>query len=262
MHSLPIFAVVRDRPVILVGEGGWAEAKRRLLERAGARVVGEEASALLAIVAVEDEGEAEAAVARLKARGILVNAVDRPMLSDYFIPAIVDRDPVLVAVGTGGASAGLSKALRQRLERMLPAGLGSLAETMRGLREAIRERWPGFDERRRAIEHALDEGGPLDPFAPHDPDAVATWLASGRHRRPRTLATITLRSLDPHDLTIGEAILLGRADRVLHEPGVPAAILDRARADAARIEADAPPREKVDGLTVFVRMPRKKAPPL
>lgn len=255
MHSLPIFAVVRDRPVILVGDGGWASAKRRLLERAGARVVGEEETALLAIVAIEDDGEAEAAVARLKARGILVNAVDRSALSDYFIPAIVDRDPVLVAVGTGGASAGLSKALRQRLERILPAGLGEFAETMRGLRGAIRERWPSFDERRRAIEHALDEGGPLDPFAPHDADAADAWLASGRRRRPRKVATIALRSLDPHDLTIGEAILLGRADRVAYEPGVPPSILDRARADAARVVADAPPDQQGDGLTVFVRAP-------
>ncbi|MBC7986475.1 MAG: siroheme synthase, partial [Sphingomonadaceae bacterium] len=74
MHSLPIFAVVRDRPVIVVGEGEWAAAKRRLLERAGARVVGEEETALLAIVAVEDDAAAEAAVARLNARGVLVNA--------------------------------------------------------------------------------------------------------------------------------------------------------------------------------------------
>jgi hypothetical protein len=69
----------------------------------------------------------EAAVARLKARGLLVNVVDRLDLCDFTLPAIVDRDPVLVAIGTGGASAGLAAALRQRLETVLPASLGRVA---------------------------------------------------------------------------------------------------------------------------------------
>ncbi|MBC7987155.1 MAG: siroheme synthase, partial [Sphingomonadaceae bacterium] len=72
-----------------------------------------------------------------------------------------------------------------------------------------------------------------------------------------TLATIGLRTLDPHDLTIGEAILLGRADRVFHEPGVPPAILDRARADADRIEAGAPPADQSEGLSIFIALPEE-----
>ena len=120
MHSLPIFARLTGRNVILIGDGEAAAAKRRLLDRAGAVVVGEDGVAALAIVAVEDDAKAEAVVGRLKARGILVNAVDRVALCDFTLPAIIDRDPVLIAIGTGGASAGLAKALRQRLEAMLP----------------------------------------------------------------------------------------------------------------------------------------------
>ncbi len=108
MHSLPVFLRLEGRPVILLGEGEAAAAKRRLLERAGARIAGEGGQAALAIIAIEDDGAAEAAVARLAARGILVNAVDRPALCDFTIPAIVDRDPVLVAIGTGGAPAARS----------------------------------------------------------------------------------------------------------------------------------------------------------
>jgi uroporphyrin-III C-methyltransferase/precorrin-2 dehydrogenase/sirohydrochlorin ferrochelatase len=77
MHSLPVFIRLSGRPVILLGDGEAAGAKRRLLERAGAQIVGEEAKAALAIVAIEDDDDAEAAIARLKARGVLVNAVDR-----------------------------------------------------------------------------------------------------------------------------------------------------------------------------------------
>src|SRR3546814_3829553 len=77
MHSLPLFVRLNGRPVILVGEGEAAEAKARLLRRAGAQIVGEEAEAALAIVALDDNAAALAAIARLKERGILVNAVDR-----------------------------------------------------------------------------------------------------------------------------------------------------------------------------------------
>ncbi|WP_302480236.1 precorrin-2 dehydrogenase/sirohydrochlorin ferrochelatase family protein, partial [Sphingomonas bacterium] len=100
MMTLPLFVRTQGRPIILLGDGEAAEAKRRLLERTGAAVVGEDAQAALAIVAIDDEAAAVAAVARLKARGILVNAVDRPALCDFTLPAIVDRSPVIVAIGT------------------------------------------------------------------------------------------------------------------------------------------------------------------
>ena len=89
--ALPIFVKLAGRPVILVGVGEAAEAKRRLLERAGAVILDEQAEAALAIVATEDP---EPVVARLRARGILVNAVDRPDLCDFTLPAIVDRDQI------------------------------------------------------------------------------------------------------------------------------------------------------------------------
>jgi uroporphyrin-III C-methyltransferase / precorrin-2 dehydrogenase / sirohydrochlorin ferrochelatase len=56
LHSLPLFVRLAGRPVILVGTGEAADAKRRLLERAGAEIVGEAATAALAIVAVEEPG--------------------------------------------------------------------------------------------------------------------------------------------------------------------------------------------------------------
>ena len=144
---------------MLLGSGEAADAKRRLLERAGADVVTDEsAQAALAIVAIEEDDEAEAAISRLKARGMLVNAVDRPALCDFTLPAIVDRDPVLIAVGTGGASAGLAKAVRQRIEALLPAGLGALALALEAARPALKARWPLAAQRRRALDAALASG--------------------------------------------------------------------------------------------------------
>lgn len=230
--------------MILLGEGEAAEAKRRLLERAGARIVDEGEAAALAIVADGDE----AAVARLRARGILVNATDRPDLCDFTFPAIVDRAPVLIAIGTGGASAGLAKALRQRIEALLPARLGALAKALFAARDAIRARWPDPAARRRALDTALGEGGPLDPLAEGD---VAAWLSQGAAKSSAEgLIPIRLRSPDPDDLTLREARLMGRADRIYHRPDIPAAILDRARADARRIACDAPPAEAPPGLSL------------
>lgn len=234
MNQLPIFVNLRGMPVILLGDGEMADAKRRLVERAGGICVAEDnGHARIAIVALEDEAEAIAAVERLKARGLLVNAVDRPALCDFTTPAIIDRDPVLIAIGTGGASAGLAKALRQRFEAMLPAGLGGLAHALDAARDAIRVRWPGGPERRRAIDAALAPGGALDPLADQPDTAVAQWIERGGEGVASGLHTLAIASPDPDDLTLRQVRLLGSADLVLHPADMPRAILSRARADAA-----------------------------
>jgi len=272
--SLPLFVRLAGRPVILLGEGEAADAKRRLLVRAGATIVGEDTQAALAIVAIDDEDEAVAAVVRLKARGVLVNAVDRSALCDFTVPAIVDRAPVLIAIGTGGVSAGLAAALRQRLEAIVPAGLGSLATALQAARGRLRGAYPEAASRRRALATAMAEGGPLD-LLQADPD-VDAWLSKGgvgdepvrgealhepQADQPPTppfqggeRVSIRLTSVDPDDLTLRQARMLASADRVYHRPNVPAAILDRARADAARIVCDAMPVDPGDGLSVDLEM--------
>lgn len=240
MQSLPLFFPICGRKVVVLGTGEAAEAKRRLVERAGGICVGEPEAhhAVVGFVAMDDSREAEAAAIRLRCKGLLVNVTDRPALCDFTVPSIVDRDPVLVAVGTGGASAGLAKILRLRLERGLPPGLGPLATALAAARERMKSRWPGAAERRRALDAALDEGGALDIMVPLSEDAVERWLtgdaspaATGRHE-------IRLRSSDPDELTLREARLLGSADIVAHDAGVDEAILLRARADAVRKAID------------------------
>ena len=251
LHSLPIFLRLGGRPAMLLGEGAAADAKRRLLERAGATIVGEEADAAIAIVALEHG--AEAAVMRLRARGILINAVDRPDLCDFTLPAIVDRDPVLVAIGTGGASAGLAAALRQRIEALLPAGLGRLAVALQAARGALRARYPDAVARRRALGALLAEKGALDPLAEHEEEARAIRAALAPDgSAAATLARVTLASPEPDELTVRAARLLGQADRIYHPADLPAALLDRARADAERIVGPAPAAPE-PGLTVELR---------
>jgi uroporphyrin-III C-methyltransferase/precorrin-2 dehydrogenase/sirohydrochlorin ferrochelatase len=248
--GLPLLMTVAGQPVILLGDGAAAEAKRRVLLRAGAVPVDESADARLAIVAIDDDAVAEAAIATLKARGILVNAVDRPALCDVTLPAIVDRAPVLIAVMTGGASAGLAAALRQRLEALLPASLGGLARRLQAARDAMRARFPAAEDRRRALGAALAPGGPLDPLS--GKSDVDGWLTAAQ-APAKQLIRMTLHSPDPDDLTLRQARALAQADRVYHRAGVPAAILERARADADRIAGTAPD-DPPPGLSIEVEM--------
>lgn len=254
MHSLPLFVRLQGRAVILVGSGEAAEAKRRLLVRAGAEIVPEDTQAALAIVAVDDDFDAEAAVARLRARGVLVNAVDRPALCDFTLPAIIDRDPLLIAIGSGGASAGLAAALRQRLEAILPASLGALARALYAARAGLKTRFPEARARRQAIGAALAENGPLDPLRPHTEDAVTVWLGSAKAQARSTdrVIRIKLTSPVPDELTLRTARLLSSADCVCHTADVPPAILARARADAARILCVAAPDACSHGLCIFL----------
>jgi uroporphyrin-III C-methyltransferase / precorrin-2 dehydrogenase / sirohydrochlorin ferrochelatase len=231
LHSLPLFHRISGQPVIVLGSGDAAQAKRRLVERAGGVIVGaEDQSARLAFVALDDP---ERATAALKARGLLVNVPDRPELCDFTVPSLLERGPVVIAVGTGGVSAGLAKALRLRLEAVLPQSLGVLADALGAARAALRARWPDARDRRLALDAALDAGAPLDPLAEFDDQRFSQWLA-GFGAVPLPPAEFTVCSDDPDDLTLRQARWLGRADLVLHDPTVAPAILARARADAAR----------------------------
>jgi uroporphyrin-III C-methyltransferase/precorrin-2 dehydrogenase/sirohydrochlorin ferrochelatase len=250
--GLPIIVRLDGREVVLAGTGDAADAKRRLLERAGAIVVGDSASARIAIVAVEDDAAARETATRLKAEGKLVNVVDRPDLCDFTLPAIVDRSPVLVAVATGGASAGLAAALRQRIEAVLPARLGALADALSVARASMRARWPDAGERRRALGKALGPGEALDPLDERAAARVAAWLATDAPRPADRIETILLASDDPDLLTLRDARLLSQADRIVHAPDIPETILSRARADAERMVGDAVPGLPYAGLTVHV----------
>ncbi|MGH6631997.1 NAD(P)-dependent oxidoreductase [Sphingopyxis sp.] len=253
MEQLPIFLNLRGRTVVLVGKGEASDAKARLIVRAGGRIVRQwEDGATIAFVALDDDDQARAAAEALRARGLLVNVVDRPDLCDFTTPAIVDRAPVTIAIGTGGASAGLAKAVRQRIEALLPARLGALAAALHAARAAMKTRWPAAADRRRAIDAALASGGALDPFDTNAADKVESWLASDALIQHARLETIRLTSADPDDLTLRAARLLGEADHIFHPADLPAAILDRARADAVRHVADAPPADPPPGLSLWL----------
>jgi uroporphyrin-III C-methyltransferase/precorrin-2 dehydrogenase/sirohydrochlorin ferrochelatase len=261
MQVLPLYHRIAGQPVIVLGSGDAAEAKRRLVERAGGDVIDElqagiDRGARLAFIAHADEAAAKADAIRARCAGLLVNVVDRPALCDFTVPSLLERGPVVVAVGTGGVSAGLAKWLRLRLEAILPARLGDLADRLGGARDGLRARFPAPADRRRALDSALAPGGPLDPLDPDSADRVDAWLA-GAAPVESALAEFSLGGPDPEDLTLRQARLLGTADVVIHETGVAEAILLRARADAVRIAIvpAEPAPGGLSGTVVILRQP-------
>ncbi len=258
MDSLPLFLTLKGRQVVIVGLGGSADAaaaaKARLVAAAGGIVADESAdNPVLAFVASDDADAAAAAAARLRARGLLVNVVDRPAMSDFLMGAIIDRSPVQVAISTGGASASVARALRGRIEALLPASLGALATAIGSARKAAAARHPSIAVRRRLWERALAPGGGLDPLVPlADCDvAVAAVISAPGAALVTQVRTITVSDPDPGELTLNQLALLGRCDALLIEGAVPAAIIDRARRDAIRLTALPDPLP--EGLTLVLR---------
>jgi uroporphyrin-III C-methyltransferase / precorrin-2 dehydrogenase / sirohydrochlorin ferrochelatase len=239
MRSLPLFHRLAGQPVIVLGEGPMAEPKRRLVERAGGEVIadlqdGIDRGARLAFIAHDDAAMCEGDAIRARTAGVLVNVVDRPELCDFTTPSILERDPVIVAIGTSGASAGLAKQLRLRLEALLPADLGELAGALGTMRARLKAKWPAMADRRQALDLALSAGGALDPLREGAAGRIDGWLANDEGPGTSGTVEIVLTSDDPEDLTLRQARLLGSADVVLHDPAVAPAVLDRARADALR----------------------------
>jgi len=277
MRVLPLSFDIQDKPVLVVGAGDMAEARARLVAAAGGRPVRLDPDAPdapdtlegalsrtpaaghapIAFVAVAERDQAGAWAARLRARGFAVNVMDRPELCDFQVPALIDRGTVSIAIATGGRSASLAKALRERLEAWLPPRLGALADAIARKRADVARCLPATEARRAFWDRLLAPGGALDPFgdAP-DPDsaidaALAETTAPAAEQRELVLA-----SPDPEDLTLRQLRLLQRADYILHDPALPPALLDRARRDAVRLPlpGDAPAPAGISGVVLRIRL--------
>jgi uroporphyrin-III C-methyltransferase/precorrin-2 dehydrogenase/sirohydrochlorin ferrochelatase len=268
MKYFPVFFQLDSQPVLVVGAGQVALRKVCLLERTGAAItvvapeITEEIQAradagLLALRVAEFRPE-DLDHARLvivatprralnrwianlcEARSIPVNVVDDATASRFIVPAIIDRDPVLLAVSTGGASPVLARRLRERLEAFIPRGFGELAAWLRELRAAARERLRGTDERRRFFETLVD-GAAARRFLAGDRRGavqIAHQLLAATSTSPPARGEVALVGAGPGDpelLTLRALRVLQDADVILYDRLVSDAVLDMARRDATRL---------------------------
>jgi uroporphyrin-III C-methyltransferase/precorrin-2 dehydrogenase/sirohydrochlorin ferrochelatase len=263
-----MFFDLAGQKVLIVGGGEVALRKVSLLERTGASInlvapeivpelmqraaAGQLKLAIREFAAADLDGVRLVIVATSRravnrwiaslseARSIPVNVVDDREASRFIVPAIVDRDPVLVAISTGGTSPVLARRLRERLEALIPARIGRLATWLQALREPARHKLRDTDERRRFFE-ALVDGPAGRRFVEGDSQGaqrLAQQLLATTSTGPRAAGEVTLVGAGPGDpelLTLKALRALQDADVILHDRLVPAAVLEFARRDAVRI---------------------------
>jgi precorrin-2 dehydrogenase/sirohydrochlorin ferrochelatase len=248
MDSFPAFIPLDGRKVVVVGEGGAAEAKARLFDGSPAELVhvslkqalapGALDGARLVFVAVEDEALATRIAGLARHAGALVNVVDKPALCDFATPAIVDRGAIVAGIGTGGAAPVLATLLRGELEARWPDGLGRLGELSRAIQPEVRAALPELPARRAywrrllagpAAEAAL--GGDLDRARTLAMEALAT------PREPAGRVLFLQAPAEPDRLTLAAVRALGDADRIVAGADVDPGVLAYARRDAERSQA-------------------------
>jgi uroporphyrin-III C-methyltransferase/precorrin-2 dehydrogenase/sirohydrochlorin ferrochelatase len=268
VNYFPIFFDLTGQRVLVVGGGEVALRKVALLERSGAMIslVAPEVApelmqragrgalqlairefvpsdldgARLVIVATSRRAVNRWIATLSEARAIPVNVVDDREASRFIVPAIVDRDPVLVAISSGGTSPVLARRLRERLEAFIPKRVGEFAVWLRGLRNGGAGRLRDTQERRRFFERLVD-GPAARRFIEGDQrgaQRIAQQLLAGTSHSPRASGEVALVGAGPGDpelLTLKALRALQDADVILHDRLVSAEILDLARRDATRI---------------------------
>eukprot|EP01035_Chromulina_nebulosa_P044960 gene44960-biopygen30958 len=134
MRHFPAFLDLHGRPALVLGTGEVGQRKAGLLAQAGARVLLRDRfdpadldGCAVAIGADAAEADLAALSQAARARGIPVNVVDRPALCSFISPAVIDRDPITIAISTAGQAPVLARMLRQRIEAIIPPAFGRLA---------------------------------------------------------------------------------------------------------------------------------------
>jgi len=264
----PVFFDLEAQRVLIVGGGEVALRKVSLLERTGADITlvapeihpdlmaraaqgklklairefepDDLRGARLVIVATAHRAVNRWIANQSDARGIPVNVVDDREASRFIVPAIIDRDPVLVAISTGGTSPVLARRLRERLEAVVPKKIGAFALWLRALRKSARRRLRDVDTRRRFFEAVVDGAAERRFVAGDLPGAqrIAQALLAEAATGPRAPGEVTLVGAGPGDpelLTLKALRALQDADVILHDRLVSDAVLDLSRRDATRI---------------------------
>ncbi len=289
MKSFPMFIRTTGRRVIIAGGGEQAAQKARLLLKTDARLIllaetlEPELQALVAagramhqpgpITPQDFKGAAMAFVATgcpgldaalhglAQVARVPVNVVDQPALCDITTPSIVDRDPVVVAIGTEGTAPVLARAIKTRIEQQLDPRLGAFAALAGRLRGQVTARVPR--DRRRAFWRWAFHDAPWQSHKRGAEREAAQLLKSailgGGAPMAARQGQIALVGAGPGArdlLTLRAVERLQEADVIFYDRLVDPAVLELARRDAERVfvgkvvGATAWPQEKISALIV------------
>jgi uroporphyrin-III C-methyltransferase/precorrin-2 dehydrogenase/sirohydrochlorin ferrochelatase len=262
---LPLFADIRHKPVLVVGGGDVAARKIELLRRAGAHVqvvsqqLCEELTALessgsiewlateyqatqldrvFLVIAATDDGDLNGQVfIDATERHLLANVVDDQPKCSFIFPSIVDRSPLVVAISSSGTAPVLARLLREKLESLLPANLGQMAEIAGQWRNKVKARFNMMSDRRRFWEKAFS-GLFANQVASGNVEGAKRTLDQQLTDPEASQGEIILVGAGPGDsglLTLRGLQVMQLADVVLYDHLVSDEVLDLVRRDADRI---------------------------
>lgn len=247
MRYYPVFLDLAKQPCVVLGGGRFAADKVLALVEAGAEVrvvaarlnaelrelvargaidavdrdyrAGDLAGARLVVDASGDEAINSASWKEAEAAGILINVVDRPAQCRFIAPAIVRRDPLLIAISTSGESPFLASALRARLERWLGREWGPFTALVGRVRRRLREQGVPIDEQTRIYRRlaSSDVRSLLRAGRTADASHLATAISQAGVKSAGRVALVGAGPGDPDLLAVKARELLADADFVLHD---------------------------------------------
>jgi uroporphyrin-III C-methyltransferase/precorrin-2 dehydrogenase/sirohydrochlorin ferrochelatase len=243
----PVFLDLAGQKAVVLGGGAFATEKVALLLEADARVKvvsakvskslqslvdngavevvsrdyqpGDLAGARLAVDASENEEINRQSWEEAEQSGVLINVVDRPAQCRFIAPAIVRRDPLLIAISTSGESPFLASTLRARLERSLGREWAPFTALVGRIRRELRGRGVSIAEQTKVYRRLLtsDIRDLLRAGRTDDAEHRAAALAQTTVHHPGHVALVGAGPGDPDLLTLKARELLGDADFVLHD---------------------------------------------
>ena len=250
MRGYPVFLNLQGRRVIVLGEGEAAARRAATFTALGAIVEQVQTAGqaritgcALAVAAEAPEAELQAFSAMAQAAGVPVNVVDRPDLCSYITPAIIDRDPLTIAISSGGAAPVLARILRAKIEALVAPAWGTLARLADRFKAETRTRLPDMAQRRRMLERAFAGAVAERVFAGDEEGAAAAYSAAltaaetGEESRSPGMVHLVGAGPGAADLISLRGLrLLGEADVIVHDRLGTAEVLELARRDARRID--------------------------
>ncbi len=265
LSVFPAFFRIDGRVAAIFGDGDEAFAKARLLMNTQAKIVayvqapeadyhaflianriatvrGDFSShqvrgATLVFAATGDAEADRQIVDAARAERIPANAVDQPDYCDFYTPALVNRAPVAIAIGTEGAGPVLAQMIRAQIDQMLSPSLGKLAALATRYRKPVEHLVPR-GVARRVFWRRFFSGPVADAVnaghLPQAQQAADELLRSAREVEGR----VWLVGAGPGAedlLTLRAQRVMMEADVIVYDALVPQAIVDMGRRDAERL---------------------------
>lgn len=200
--------------------------------------------AALLFIATPDQAKAIAHAKLARRIGVLVNTVDLPDYCDAYTPSIVDRDPVIVAIGTEGMAPVLAQSIKTRVEEFLEPNLGVLTRFTGNLRDQVATQIP--PEKRRPFWNWVFRGQPREEFSRGNEtaaiDLIETALSNGFQQANAPIGRISIleaNRANPDLISLRGVKRLQEADIILFDDAVAPGFLELARRDANRINLGA-----------------------